>query len=117
MKTLKMTAIATIVTALIIAMCGCIMTASAEPADHGEFYPLLTVVTDCHKLDKGLWIITCEDQYGNEWEFFEDETPWRPGDLANLLMMRINNNVEDDEVIEVYYTGHLIGNSSLNWGN
>ena len=103
--TMKQIIIATIITCIIIIGCSTMLPACAE--DRGEFYPKLTVVVGCEQIAPDLWIIDCMDKTGNVWNFYEDEEPWEEGDLANLLMWNMGEAEEEDEVIEVYYEGHL----------
>ena len=101
MKTAKIAAIATAVTIVIIALCGA-ATAETRP----EYYPKLAVVVELEKVGE-LHVVTCQDMAGNRWEFFDDEGFWKVGDLANLLMWATGEIEEDDEIVEVYWEGHI----------
>lgn len=103
MKTMKIATIATIITIIIITLCG-VATANAE--DRGEYYPKLTTVISVEEIGN-IHLITCEDGEGNRWEFFDDENFWKVGDFANLLMWNMGETEEDDEIVEVYYEGHI----------
>ena len=104
MKTLKISLIAAIVTALIIALCGvAIATASAE-----DLHTEPVMVIECEQVEDSLWLISCIAKDGNIWQFYEDLEPWEVGDLATLIMWK-------DEVIDVEYTDHLEGLNILTW--
>lgn len=95
--------IAIIVT--IIALCA-IATATAEVSNHGRLYPRLTIVIEEEQIsDTGLWVIYCQDKGGNVWAFYDDEGAWNVGDIANLLMLKVSEREEEDEIIEVYWEG------------
>lgn len=75
--------------------------------DRGEHYPKLTIVTDVTVITSDFCIVTCVDMKGAEWTFFCEEGEWTKGDIANLLMWNMGENEESDEIIEVYYEGHI----------
>lgn len=102
MKTTKTIIIATIVTIFII-----YSTALALPVKAEEFYPKLTIVVSCEPVGESLWNVACMDHDGHVWEFLEDCDPWNRGDIANLLMIHTNDMKEDDEIVEVWYEGHV----------
>ena len=104
MKEIKIIAIATIITICLILSCAYAIPANAETRP--EFYPKLTVVIDIEQIEDNMWIVECQDCKGNIWSFFNDENTWAPGDIANLLMMAINDREEEDEIIEVYWEGY-----------
>ena len=112
MKTTKIALIATIITVLIICSCAYALPASAESTH--EFYPLLTVVTGWETVGD-LTLIFCTDKEGKVWTFYDDETYWRIGDLCNLLMWNLSEIEEEDEIIEVYYEGHLDTLAMIEW--
>ena len=103
MRTTKTVIIATIITCAIIISCACAMPASAE--DYGEFYPLLTVVTDTWQEGQE-YIVECTDKTGNQWCFFSEDDSWQPGDIANLLIWNIGGTIYENEIIEVYWEGY-----------
>lgn len=105
MKTLKICAIAAIITSVIILSCAVAMSAQAES---GEFYPRLTIVMGKVAIDNGLWVVSCHDKNGNIWEFFDDVDEWNRGDICNLLMWNMGEQEEeeDDVIIEVYWEGY-----------
>ena len=113
----KLAIIATIITIVLMIAIGYAMPATAEGVgDRGEFYPRLTVVVETEQIgDTDLWIITCLDRFGNTWDFFADEGEWTRGDLCNLLMWNMGEREEDDEVIEVYWEGHIEEQEVLQW--
>lgn len=102
MKTLKIALIATVVTALIIALCG-VATATAEDLTTEN-----VMVIGCEKVDESLWLVSCIAKDGNIWGFYEDLEPWDVGDLATLIVWK-------DEVIDVEYIDHLDGFDVLLW--
>lgn len=103
-KQIKVIIIATIITACIIISCAYAMPASAESAD---YYTKLTIITGHVKIDTGLWVVDCRDKEGHIWCFIDDEGTWKRGDVANLLMFRLNENEENDEIMEVYWEGFV----------
>lgn len=104
MKEAKICIIATIITAIII--CSCAYAIPAQAEDRPEFYPKLTIVINTVRIEDHLWIVECRDREDNMWYFYDDEHTWAKGDIANLLMMAINEEEEDDEIIEVYWEGY-----------
>lgn len=104
MKTIKTAIVATIITCVLIIGCACTIPASAE--EYGEFYPLLTVVTDIWEEEQG-YVIECTDKTGNQWCFFSEDDSWQPGDIANLLMWNISESQYEHEIIEVYWEGYV----------
>ena len=96
MKTLKIATIATIITALIIALCG-IATATAETST----YKLTAVVTEWEQIgDTDLYVISVTDENGNVWDFLGEEEDAHIGNLYVLTMHDMSNeHEEDDEII------------------
>lgn len=74
--------------------------------DRGEFYPLLTVVIEKDYSEQDP-IIICKDRYNNLWSFYDSDDEWQIGDIANCLMWNMGGNIEEDEIVEVYYEGHI----------
>lgn len=112
MKTLKIALIATLVTVLLIVLCG---SALAEVGDRGEFYPRLSVVIGWENVGN-LTTVICVDKDGNEWSFYADHGEYQIGDLVNLLMWNLGGeHEEEDEIIEVYYEGRLSVAQMLDW--
>jgi len=113
-KQVRAAIIATIVTTIIMCSCTYLLPVYADGiGDRGEFYPRLTIVVGVEQIEEtGLWIISCIDRFGNIWEFFADSDEWSVGDLANLLMWKINENEEEDEIVEVYWEGYF---ETENW--
>ena len=113
MKNLKIATIATALTALIIALCGITMTATAETADT---YTKTAVVTAWEQIgDTALKTITVTDEDGNEWDFFDDEEYWQIGDLAIVTLWDLHEAEESDEVIDVEKIDHLEWFALFNW--
>lgn len=100
---MRIVIIATIITCAIIIGCFCVIPVYAE--DYGEFYPLLTIVTNTQQ--EGEWyIVECTDKSGNQWIFYSDDNSWQRGDIANLLMWNIGASQFENEIIEVYWEGY-----------
>ena len=103
MKALKICAIATMVTAIIMLSCAFALSAGAE--EYGEFYPRLTVVVSIDNVPNESRIY-CQDKNGNIWSFYSDDTTWVKGDIVNLLMWNNSDDITEHEIIEVYLEGH-----------
>lgn len=102
MKGIKFVAICVMI------LCALISTVSAEEFDHGEFYPMMTVVVEINE-EEDCNIVTCLDQHGDLWAFYDEEREWDCGDLCNLLMWDSEGtprNFKDDEIVETYWTGY-----------
>ena len=112
MKNLKAWVISVAVICAVMIVCGC---AIAQAEDRGEFYPKLTVVFDAEQINNSR-VIYCVDKAQNVWSFYDDDGEWNIGDIANLLMWKLNENEEDDEIVEVYWEGHTEGPENL-WNN
>lgn len=105
MKEIKTATIATIITIMILISCACAMPAYAE---RPEFYPLLTIVVSTDNTGE-TYCVNCRDKEGNIWSFYEypeDGEKWARGDIANLLMMTIDDIHENDQIVEVYWEGY-----------
>lgn len=111
MKTLKIATIATAITLALIALCGI---ATAENADT---YNLNAVVTAWEQIgDTALRVVTVTDENGNEWAFFDDEDYWKVGDVVILTMMDMSEEHDElDEVMDVERIGHLDWFGLLDW--
>ena len=107
MKEVKIIAIATIITICLIISCAFATPAGAEEADHGEFYPKLTIVRSSTRIEARLWVVECVDKVGNVWTFYDEEGTWAEGDIANLLMWVMTEDPFDDEIIEAYWEGYV----------
>ena len=116
MKTTKIITIATTLTVALILSFACIMPASAEVGDRGEFYPRLAVVTAYEQVgDTDLWIIDCTDKDGQVWSFYGEQEDAHIGNVFNLLMWNMGEVEEDDEIIEVYYEGCMDNTALMAW--
>lgn len=105
MKEVKIIIIAVVVTIAIIFSCAYAMPANAEGKNpnFGEFYPRLSIVIQRHPD-----AVICQDKEGNLWAFLCDESDgWQVGDLCNLMMWNTDENIENHEVIEVYWEGYV----------
>lgn len=71
------------------------------------YYPRLTMVISTEQINKDTWIVNCQDKDGNVWSFFADNNSWTQGDIANLLMIRVDNNIYHDEIIGVIWEGYI----------
>ena len=112
----KIITIATIITVAIMLACACVLPASAEVGDRGEFYPRLTVVTSYERLgDTDEYIINCTDKDGMVWSFYGEEEDAHIGTMFNLLMWNMHEEEEQDEVIEVYYEGTMNAVEMARW--
>lgn len=115
-KTTITTIIATAMTIAIILSCACIVPASAEVGDRGEFYPLLTVVVGYERIgDTDEWVIDCMDRFGRVWSFYGEEEDAHIGIMFNLLMWNMGEAEEDDEIIEAYYEGRMDTMEMTHW--
>lgn len=113
---MKTITIATAITIAIILSCACIIPASAEVGDRGEFYPLLAVVTAYEQIgDTDLWVIDVTDKDGRVWSFYGEEEDAKIGNIYNLLMWNLGEAEEDDEIVEVYYEGRMDNTALMAW--
>ena len=115
-NTIKIIAIATIVTIAIMISCAYAMPACAEVGDRGEFYPRLAVVTGYEQIgDTDLWVIEVTDKDGEVWSFYGEEEDAHIGIMFNLLMWNLGEAEEEDEIVEVYYEGRLDNAGLMAW--
>ena len=112
MKTFKTAMIATIITVALILTCGIAM-AHAE----SDFYAKNALVTGFESLeDSGLWIITVVDENGEQWDFLDDESFYRVGDVVVLRMMDLSNEHDEaDEICDVMFIKHLNTIEMMQW--
>lgn len=103
MKEVKVAIIAVIITCAILISCACAMPVHAE--ERPEFYPKLTIIFNSVK-DGDMWTVYCMDKSRNIWTFYDDVGDWEKGDIANLLMMTIDEIEENDQIIEVFWEGY-----------
>jgi len=104
MKNLKIATIATVLTAVIIALCGITMTATAE-----GIYPMTAKVIDVNYITD---IVTVENFTGFTFSFYGCED-WQIGDCCSLIMD--DNGTEliyDDCILQVRYGGWEL----VHWG-
>ena len=110
MKTLKISLIAAIVTALIIAVCG-VATASAERG----FYALEGLVIGwerIHETDDRLVAVMGED--GNVWGLYDEEL--KIGDVIVMRMFDLSDEAnQDDEVTDFMLIESLDTNGIMEW--
>lgn len=71
-----------------------------------KMYTRLTVIVDTEQADTE-WLIYCQDKQGNIWTFYDDIDEWKQGDICNLLMIRIDEQEEHDEIINVCWEGYI----------
>ena len=113
MKNLKIATIATIMTALIIALCGITMTATAENLDT---YTVTAVVTAWENIgETTLTVVTVTDENGNLWDFFDDEEFYKIGDVVTVTMWKVEDDEEADEVLDVEKIDHLEWSDLYQW--
>lgn len=114
MKNTKIATIATIMTAIIIALCGCVMTANAETADT---YEVEAVVIEMKVAFADVWEMTAVTADGEKYGWFADNNDgeyWHIGDLALLTMLK-GQTEEDDEVMDVILLGELTPVAVARW--
>ena len=104
-KTIRIIIIATAITIAILLSCAYAMPVQAEAVTSTDYYCKLTIVTSSIRIEDSLWVISCEDGEGNEWQFLNDEE-LEKGDILNLLMFRLNEREENDECMDYMYEGH-----------
>lgn len=76
------------------------------PAYANKMYTRLTVIVDTEQTDTE-WLVYCQDKQGNIWAFYDDTDEWKQGDICNLLMIRIDEQEEHDEIIDVCWEGYI----------
>lgn len=82
--------------------------ACAESDDYERFYPKLAIVTEYERVENSdVWIIYVTDSNGQVWSFYGEEEDAHIGAMFNILMYRVDDNEEHDEIIELYYIGDL----------
>lgn len=84
----------------------CAMPANGELANRPMSYPLLTVIVNVEQAGTD-YLFFCHDKNGEEWIFYEDENDWTVGDIVNLQMFNQGGDMLDDEIMEVYWEGHV----------
>lgn len=101
-KTIKIIAIATFITCMLILSCAYAIPAHAEVEG---FYTVPALVT---AIDMEQDKVTCVLHDGNIFEFYGAED-WNIGDICDLYMWDCNSpeDITDDEVIDVTYIEHL----------
>ena len=114
-NTIKIIAIATIVTVAIMISCAYAMPACAEHKDHGEFFPQLTVVVGYEHIGTDLWLIECMDKDGEVWSFYGEEEDAHIGNIFNLLLWDLGEAEEDIEVVEAYFEGRMTDEALGQW--
>lgn len=107
MKTTKIAIIATIITTIIVSLCGTVMTANA---DECETFELLGVVTEWNNCgDCVEYTVTLED--GEMLAFYADKGDFRIGDMVWLLVW----NEKDPEVLDVAWVTTLEWDEMYRW--
>lgn len=106
MKTTKIIIIATIVTIMLICSVAYAMPAHAEELPE-DFYTLDAVVIGWDQIGETERQIDCLAEDGNIWSFFDEKGEWEVGDTLFLVMWECTEDEEDDEVIDVIWTGYL----------
>jgi hypothetical protein len=104
----------TLTIALALCVLCCVLTATAETFDRGDYYPRLALVVGVEDTEEEQ-TVTCLDLSGNLWQFYADSQAWSVGDLVNLLMQNNGGQVEDDEIVEVYFEKHFSFTDAVRW--
>lgn len=113
-KTIRAIAIATAITIAIMISCACAMPAQAAPADHGEFFPCLSVVVGYEHVTAEEWLIECMDKDGEIWSFYGEEEDAHIGIMFNLLLWDLGDEIQ---VVECYYEGRMEQDAMMEWMN
>lgn len=58
------------------------------------------IVIESTQIANDLWEVTCEDEEGYVWSFFDDGTLME-GDVIMLIMQSVNDIPENDEIVEI----------------
>ena len=104
MKELRIAAIATIITIILLISTVLAIPASAETIP--EYYPKLTIVFQI-EIVGDTRIVHCIDKSQNIWSFYDNKGVWKPGDIANLLMRIAGDTEEDHEITNIYWEGSI----------
>lgn len=99
----KIIAIATAITIAIIISTSFAIPASAERTN--TVYKLETVIVSW-KLEHDDYKVTCLDENGDLWEFY-DEEPWNIGDIAIIQLYAFDDDYTHDEILDVEYCSSL----------
>lgn len=96
----KVISIATAITIAII-----VSVASMIPAYADTVYTLDAVVV-AYKLESDCYKLSCLDEQGELWEFY-DEEPWHIGDIAILRLFAFDDDYTHDEILDAERCGTL----------
>ena len=99
MKTLKISAIATIITIIIISLCSVAC---------AEIYTADAVVMGKQVVSSDTWEITAQMKDGNQFSWYDEDETIRIGDLFVLTMY-------NDEVIDVIRVDSLTPQETAHW--
>ena len=106
-KTIKIIAIATAITVIIMISCAYAVAASAEELPE-DFYTMNAVVVGWMRIgDTDLRTIDCLAEDGNVWSFYDNEGDLDIGDTVTLVMWECTEAEEDDEIVDVIWTGYI----------
>lgn len=94
-----------IATAITIAIIVSVSFAIPAHAERSLFYTLDTVIVGYELSDEN-WLMSCLDNHGDTWQFY-DEEPWHIGDIVTLKLFASGASYYDDEVVDVEYGGNL----------
>lgn len=70
---------------------------------NNKFFPKLTIVINKLQINPETWAISCLDRQGDEWIFYCDDNTWECGDIVNLLMWTVD---EELQIYDVYWEGY-----------
>lgn len=91
---------------VIIGFVGCSGRVAARKNPLDDFYVRGAVVTAVVPVESGEYLIELEDSILHTWGFCDTENYWEVGDIACMVMDRMDTeDVNDDEVTDVYHSG------------
>lgn len=103
----KLAMICTILTVAIMIAIAFAMPAVAENLPE-DFHELDAIVIGWERIgDTDLRVIECLAEDGNVWSFYDDQEEWDVGDTLTLIMWECTELEEDDEVIDIIWTGYM----------
>lgn len=91
---------------IIIGFVSCSGRVAAKKNPLDDYYVRGAVVTAVHQMDTGEYLIELEDSILHAWGFYDTENYWSVGDIACMVMDRMDTeDMNDDEVTDVYHSG------------
>lgn len=79
---------------------------AAPATEYGEVYPKLAIIVDMEPTEYDDYMFTCIDREGDAWTFYGEREDWDIGDIVNLLMWNIDEDIHAHEIIEIYFEGY-----------